>query len=143
MNRLRQSSVRIGLAVGCAMVAASVLSAQKPALHYPAARRDAVVDNYFGTRVPAPYRWMENLDSPEVKRWVLAENRVTSAYLASLPQRDPFRKRITASIRPPAGARRSSGRRSRSIRRSTSPSASSTIRRTGRASRCSSLTGRA
>ncbi|HEX5435543.1 MAG TPA: prolyl oligopeptidase family serine peptidase [Gemmatimonadaceae bacterium] len=81
-------------------LAAALLGAPLPAaaqrLHYPATRRDAVVDNYFGTKVPAPYRWFENQNGPEVKAWVAAENKVTFSYLATLPQRAAIRKRLTA-----------------------------------------------
>ncbi len=64
-------------------------------LYYPAARTDTIVDNYFGTTVPAPYRWMDDLESPELKAWVEAENAVTFSYLASLPERETLRKRLT------------------------------------------------
>ena len=62
---------------------------------YPPTNKGNVVDNYFGTMVPDPYRWMENLDSKEVADWVAAENRVTSEYLATLSMREHFRRRIT------------------------------------------------
>ena len=64
-------------------------------LVYPVARQVDQVDDYHGTRVRDPYRWMEDLDSPEVAQWVAAENRVTSEYLATLPDRDPFKARMT------------------------------------------------
>jgi prolyl oligopeptidase len=53
------------------------------------------VDDYFGTKVADPYRWMEDLNSPDVKAWVQAENELTSKYLATLPQHDALKKRIT------------------------------------------------
>ena len=53
------------------------LGAQTSSLRYPQARKVDVVDNYFGTKVADPYRWMEDLDSPDVKSWVEAENAVT------------------------------------------------------------------
>ena len=56
-------------------------------LHYPPARRDKLVAVYFGTRVPAPYRWMENMSSPALHRWVRAENALTKSYLAKIPVR--------------------------------------------------------
>ncbi len=64
-------------------------------LDYPKAHRDAIVDTYFGTKVPAPYQWMEHLNSPQVKRWVGEENRLTDAYLARIPLRGWIQKRLT------------------------------------------------
>src|SRR5262245_25994801 len=69
--------------------------AQPAAPAYPPARKGEVVDDYFGTKVADPYRWMEDLNSAEVKRWVDAENAVTSKYLDALPLRDSLRKRMT------------------------------------------------
>ena len=64
-------------------------------LSYPAARKGDVVEDYFGTKIADPYRWMEDLNAPEVKAWVDAENAVTAKYLDALPQRDALKKRIT------------------------------------------------
>jgi prolyl oligopeptidase len=66
-----------------------------PVLHYPPARRDATVDDYSGIRVPAPYQWMENLQSPALHRWVRAENALTDAYLARIAVRPWIRARLT------------------------------------------------
>ncbi len=63
-------------------------------VEYPATPRDSTVDEYFGTKVPAPYQWMENLDSPALKQWVAAENEVTHAYLAKIPVRAWIRERL-------------------------------------------------
>jgi prolyl oligopeptidase len=62
---------------------------------YPAAHKGDVVDDYFGTKVADPYRWMEDLDSPDVKQWVDAENKLTFDYLEKLPLRKVFQSRIT------------------------------------------------
>ena len=62
---------------------------------YPQPRRSDVADNYFGTTVADPYRWMEDLNAPEVKQWVDVENAITFKYLDSLPVRDVLKKRIT------------------------------------------------
>jgi prolyl oligopeptidase len=62
---------------------------------YPVAPKDGIVEDYFGTKVPAPYQWMEDLDSKKVTDWVAAENKVTFDDLAKLPLREHFRKRIT------------------------------------------------
>ena len=60
-------------------------------LKYPQPRKGDVVDDYFGTKVADPYRWMEDLNSPELKQWVDAENGVTFKYLDSLPVRDALK----------------------------------------------------
>ena len=64
-------------------------------LVYPQVRRDAVVDNYFGSRVPAPYRWMEDLNSPELAHWVAQENALTFAYLERIAVRNWMKARLT------------------------------------------------
>ena len=61
---------------------------------YPAAHRTDQVDDYFGTKVHDPYRWMEDLDSPEVKTWVDAENTLTQGFLADVPQRAKIHARL-------------------------------------------------
>lgn len=62
---------------------------------YPTARRDDVVDDYHGTPVPDPYRWMEDPDSPELIAWVDAQNALTAEYLAEISQRDAIAERLT------------------------------------------------
>jgi prolyl oligopeptidase len=65
-------------------------------LRYPESRKGDVVDQYGSVRVADPYRWLENLDSPEVARWVAEQNAVTQAYLETLPLRNHFLRRLTA-----------------------------------------------
>lgn len=72
---------------------ASAAAAQ--GLHYPKAEKDATMDNYFGTEVADPYRWLENDTSAQTAAWVEAENRVTNAYLAKIPFRKKLLKRLT------------------------------------------------
>jgi prolyl oligopeptidase len=62
---------------------------------YPPTPERPIVDEYGGTRVTDPYRWMEDLDSAEVADWIAAQNAVTSAYLDKIPVRDRFRQRLT------------------------------------------------
>ncbi len=64
-------------------------------MRYPESRKGDVVDHYGSVRVPDPYRWMEDLDSPDVAAWVAAQNAVTHAHLETLPHRSHFRKRLT------------------------------------------------
>lgn len=66
-------------------------------IKYPATKRVDHVDDYHGTKVPDPYRWLENdvrVDA-EVKAWVEAQNKVTFDYLAMLPERENIKKRLT------------------------------------------------
>lgn len=65
------------------------------ALKYPAAKRVEVTDDYFGTKVADPYRWLENDTSAETAEWVNAENKVTRDYLTKIPFRNAVKKRIT------------------------------------------------
>src|SRR5262245_43769753 len=64
-------------------------------LPYPLARKDTIVDEFSGSKVPDPYRWMEALDSKEVADWVAASNAVTEPCLKRLPLREHFNKRLT------------------------------------------------
>ncbi len=69
--------------------------AKGQSLRYPNTYRDTVVDDYFGTRVPAPYRWMEKQNSPRVEKWVDEENKITFKYLDKIP----FRNLVTMRIK--------------------------------------------
>lgn len=62
---------------------------------YPATRTVPQTDTFFGTVVHDPYRWLEDDRSAETHEWVVAENKVTDAYLARIPFRDAIRKRLT------------------------------------------------
>jgi prolyl oligopeptidase len=63
---------------------------------YPITSKVDQVDDYFGTPVPDPYRWLEDDNSEETKAWVQAQVAVTSAYLEQLPYREKIRERLTA-----------------------------------------------
>ncbi len=76
-----------------ALATASLSAA--PAWNYPEAEKGNVVDNYFGTAVADPYRWMEELDLPQTKEWVKAENTLTFDFLEKLPERQIFHERLT------------------------------------------------
>jgi prolyl oligopeptidase len=63
--------------------------------NYPAARKSDQVDDYHGVKVADPYRWLEDLDSEETRAWVEAQNKLSFGYLASIPERDALKDRIT------------------------------------------------
>jgi prolyl oligopeptidase len=68
---------------------------QNAPLSYPAAARGTQVDDYHGVSIADPYRWLEDTDSPATKAWVEAENRLTDAFLASIPERAAIKNRLT------------------------------------------------
>ncbi len=78
--------------LAAAFVSASVASGQQ--LAYPVPHTVDQVDDYFGTKVADLYRWMENVDSAEVKQWVDAENTLTRSYLDPIPGRDAIKSRL-------------------------------------------------
>ena len=80
------------------MTMATVLlstSASAQGIQYPKADKDGTVDNYFGTEVADPYRWLEDDTSAKTSAWVEAENKITNAYLSKIPFRQKLLKRLT------------------------------------------------
>ncbi|MDX5448123.1 MAG: prolyl oligopeptidase family serine peptidase [Bacteroidota bacterium] len=63
-------------------------------MEYPETRKDTVTDNYFGTTVEDPYRWLEDDLSPETEAWVKAQNKVSFGYLEKIPYREALRQRM-------------------------------------------------
>lgn len=64
-------------------------------IQYPNAHRSTVAEQYFGTMVEDPYRWLEYENEPDVKKWVEEENKVTQGYLGLIPFRAALHKRLT------------------------------------------------
>ncbi len=62
---------------------------------YPDSKPGETVDNYFGTKVADPYRWLEDDAAPEVGSWVEAQNKVTFAYLEKISFRQKIEDRLT------------------------------------------------
>src|SRR6476660_9192906 len=89
-------SIRLLLVVAIAVLlpAATYVRGQQH-LTYPPSEKGTVVDDYFGTKVADPYRWMEDLDSKAVADWIAAQNAVTFRYVESLATRDKIKSRIT------------------------------------------------
>ncbi len=84
------------------MIVLSVLAAcsngnknEQSALKYPATRKTDTVDTYFGTKIPDPYRWLEDDKSAETGEWVKAQNAVTFDYLSKIPFRNKIKERLT------------------------------------------------
>ena len=62
---------------------------------YPESRKVEQVDDYFGTKVADPYRWLEDETSSETKAWVEEQNKLTFAYLDKIPYREKLKDRLT------------------------------------------------
>ena len=84
-------SLWIGLA---SLVATVALATTAQTLTYPSATRGDVSSDYHGVKVPDPYRWMEDIDSPATRAWVEAEDKLSRDYLAALPGRAAIAARL-------------------------------------------------
>ena len=62
-------------------------------LVYPESKMGAQVDNYNGTEIADPYRWLEDDNAADTKAWVTAQNVVTQDYLKNIPMREKIEKR--------------------------------------------------
>lgn len=76
-------------------IAMSSSQAAMAQLKYPPAAKDNTVDEYFGTKVADPYRWLENDTSEATAQWVKAQNEITESYFSKIPFRDKLLKRLT------------------------------------------------
>lgn len=85
MNRAVLVIISVILVVGCG----------KHKIEYPSAKKVDTVDNYFGNEIADPYRWLENLDSDDTKKWVDEQVKVTEGYLSSIPYREKIKNRLT------------------------------------------------
>jgi len=74
---------------------------QNSMISYPETRKDSVVDTYFGTEVPDPYRWLEDDRAAETEAWVKDQNAVTKDYLAQIPYRESLEDRLTELLNYP------------------------------------------
>ncbi|MGH8855616.1 MAG: prolyl oligopeptidase family serine peptidase, partial [Telluria sp.] len=85
----------LAAAFGANTALAQSCPANGASLTYPVSKKLDHTDNYHGTTVADPYRWLEDANSAETKDWVTAQNKVTQAYLAQIPQRAAIRERLT------------------------------------------------
>jgi prolyl oligopeptidase len=69
---------------------------RKPCLNYPIARMGDMVENYHGTPVADPYRWLEDATASETQAWVAAQQGLTQAFLDTIPSRELIKARLTA-----------------------------------------------
>src|SRR5271165_677329 len=98
MNLNRRNAMPFLLAFSLLICAAALFAADAPPpskLDYPKAKAVDQVDDYHGTKVADPYRWLEDTDSPDTLAWVQAENKLTFSYLDQIPYRPAIHERLT------------------------------------------------
>ena len=83
------------LLAACAAPAPRPVASGLPSVHPPATATGEQVDDYHGTVVADPYRWLEDDRSERTAAWVQEQNVVTQRVLADLPQREELRERLT------------------------------------------------
>src|SRR5882762_1211597 len=93
--------VTLSISIAPLLRVASAHDGDIPKLTYPDTKRVEVVDTYFGTTVPDPYRWLEDDNAPEVAAWVAAENKVTFGYLDKISYRPQLKDRLTKLLNYP------------------------------------------
>ena len=71
------------------------MSATVQKIAYPVTEKGDVVDDYFGTKVADPYRWLEDDRSEKTAAWVKAQNQITFKYLQQIPYREQIKKNLT------------------------------------------------
>jgi prolyl oligopeptidase len=79
--------VSILMAAGC--------QSRQPDLVYPVTAKVDAVDDFFGTKVADPYRWLEDDKAESVRQWIESQNKVAFDYLARIPYRERIRSRLT------------------------------------------------
>ncbi len=77
--------------LGLLLVSALGVNAQ---LNYPDTKKEVVTEDYHGTKVEDPYRWLEDDWSDATKEWVIEQNKVTFSYLDKIPYRADWLKRL-------------------------------------------------
>ncbi|MFT5051579.1 MAG: prolyl oligopeptidase [Chlamydiales bacterium] len=96
LNRLAWIGVTLNI-LGCSSTDDAQRAPRSAAsISYPAAAHGAVVEDYHGTQVADPYRWLEDSDAPESRTWIEAQNALTESWLAAIPGRDRIHDRLEA-----------------------------------------------
>ena len=87
MKKLILTTIAMALLISCD-------GPMKKKIEYPVTKKGDVVDTYFGTEVPDPYRWLEDDRSEETAAWVKEQNKVTFGYLEAIPYREEIKNRL-------------------------------------------------
>jgi prolyl oligopeptidase len=76
------------------LVSSTIVSVSQAQIKYPQTKKTDKVDSYFETKIPDPYRWLEDDRSTETADWVKAQNQLTFGYLNSIPFRNAIKERM-------------------------------------------------
>jgi len=76
------------------LISISCNGPEKKKIEYPVTKKGDVIDSYFGTQVPDPYRWLEDDKSEGTAAWVKEQNKITFAYLEAIPYREDIKSRL-------------------------------------------------
>ena len=91
---MRDIMFKLGFTLAIFMfVVVSIVAQTK--FDYPETRKVEQTDDYHGTKISDPFRWLEDDNSAETKAWVEAQNKVTFAYLNEIPERAKIKARLT------------------------------------------------
>ncbi len=71
------------------------MNVEAPKINYPITEKGDVVDEYFGSKVADPYRWLEDDRSEKTAAWVKAQNELTFSYLEKIPYREQIKNNLT------------------------------------------------
>jgi prolyl oligopeptidase len=91
----RRLSLLASLILSQAAALAQTCPVPGATLNYPITRTVDQQDNYHGTTIADPYRWLEDANSDETHAWVEAQNKLTQGYLSQIPGRDAIKSRLT------------------------------------------------
>ena len=96
MRHLLLTGSLLALLVGCNQTTTTSQDSttNNEKMNYPTTKKGDVVDNYFGTPVPDPYRWLEDDKSAETAEWVKKQNEFTFAYLSQIPYRNTIKEKL-------------------------------------------------
>ncbi len=96
-NRILLLSLILSILSACGQTnkASTASSATSNKITYPETAKGTVVDEYFGTKVADPYRWLEDDLSEQTAAWVKAQNKVTFDYLGKIPMREAIKQKLS------------------------------------------------
>ena len=71
------------------------ISTHSQQIKYPFTKKVDQIDDYHGTKISDPYRWLEDNNSKETAEWVEAQNKITQEYLSKIPFRESLKNKLT------------------------------------------------